>query len=281
MSADATFGISHRAILDLHQLSEQPEVVVYLSGSQLDGFANRTSDIDVFVATPSLPLEKLECYRQRGTSVFYPCTHSEGQHTLIGSPFCIVSEYCSQRRVDYEYWEFPVLERMAEKLRNLAPGDRFLSLHKGEKRFIHRIKMGVPILNVAGFEALRDLYDFARFRRYMVQSSIGQIDNALDDVAGMMDGGDLESALFRVRDVLASAVDAWCCYHDRTNPTAKWRLKVLATLPPDSHSRWISHEFRNLEFPDASRLLADEDACRGYIDDCVQSAGRIVQWIQG
>lgn len=247
-------------ILSARGIPASPEDVAYVSGSLLDGLGNRGSDVDVYVVTEARPSEPLQ---------------------IDEADYTINVDYIGKRRIDYEYWRPQVVSRIAERLRESRLGRGFAgTLHYAERTFIHRIKIGIPVINDAGFQELRSRFDFSHFQGYLVQDAIRNLDNALDDLCGMLDDDDREVALFRARDVLHFAIDAWTSNQGNTNPNPKWRVKLLRCLASNPRSEELLRDYLRLQFAEGEGLLEDRSACRRHLEECIDFADRITHWIQ-
>jgi hypothetical protein len=257
---EAVLGVAPGQLLRLQRLDEVRVSTAYVSGSLLDGFGNRGSDVDVFVITDEKPRSP----------------------TVYADEFSITVDFAASRRIDYEYWSPRRVEALAEKQRSIdLSGDFSPVLQFAERSFIHRIKIGAPILNPPVFERLRGGFDFARFQQYLVRDSIKQLDNALDDLCGLLEDEEWDVALFRARDVLGFAVDVWTAHRGITNPSPKWRLKKLRALPPEEASQRVLDHYLQLQLRDASILVENGGACRRYLEECIGFADRITDEVLG
>lgn len=238
----------------------------YASGSLIEGHGNSLSDVDVFLITTGSPPQNL---------VYDP----EGR--AQASENCVVAVgYVGDRRVDLEYWHPQRVDELADKVARLDLGDNFvITLSYSEQEFLHRLRVGVPLLRQDLFEQTRSRFDFSRVAMALTLGAVRALDNALDDVSGMLEDDDREAALFRVRDVLGFAVAAWNYHQGSTNPTPKWRMKVLRSLPEDERTKFLIEESLRLQFPSAADLLTNAKRCRDYLESCISLSNRVTEWI--
>jgi predicted nucleotidyltransferase len=255
-------GIPIQTLLELEAASEDSNQVIYLSGSIVEGFANSSSDIDIFVISDRSPV---------------------GGSIIRKKHFAISIYYIEAQRIDFEYWAPKHIMDIANRLRLTDVGREFVAekLDLVEELFIHRLSIAVPLCNAEGLASWQSRFDFDKFRAYMVQQSIHRIDGALEDLSGMLDDADLETALFRARHVVELTVDAYCHHAGNTNGLPKWRSRILSNLPDTALTADVKNTFWRLQFPDGLALQQKPEACRVYVEACIAFANRIVSWIQG
>jgi len=246
-----------------HYLNLCPEIdktdVVYISGSLIEGYGNSSSDVDIFVISDVEPI---------------------GENIIKKDKFTIDIRFEGKRRVDFEYWRPQYVDEIAQKLKKITPGKDFVAekLSPVEELFIHRIKIGQVIQNKLDFEKLKNKFDLNLFSRYLLQQSIHRIDGAIEDLVGLLDDGDLDTAIFRAVSIVGLSVDAWCFYRGRTNPLEKWRVKKLSELTNPSDS-FVSKKYFELSFPNPERLI-DATKKTQYIEDCINISHEICHTIQ-
>ena len=259
-------GITVDELLGLEELTAEPDVAVYVSGSLVDGMGNQTSDVDLYVVGQAEP--------------------ARGNIQREGDIVLSIHHY-GKRRVDFEYWKNESVDALVEKTSRLTSeyGDADRSviesrMSPAECEFVHRLRIGLPVKGEDYIQRLKGRFDYERIARYMTDVSIGHIDDALEDLYGMMDDLDIDVGLFRARDLLDFTCDAYCHHLGRIDPKRKWRTKVLGRLPVDERSKRLSSEFWRLQFPNVQPLRNDAAAYRSYIEDCIRLANAIVEWIQ-
>lgn len=257
-------GLPREEILGLEDLGEHDPAPVYLSGSLVAGYGNAWSDVDVFVVAERAPVGP---YAKRADTN-YTSAH-----------------FVRDKRVDFEFWSPRDVEALARRVDSLElgtgkliPGTGFLHI---EECFVHRLRIGVPIHNADAFERLRERFDFDRFRAYQTEEAIRYLDAVLEDAAGMIEAGDRDVALFTGREVVGTAIDAYCHWLGNTDPVRKWRVRHLQEARDDDQGRRseIEEAFWRLEFPDAGRLREDGEGWRAYVEECMRFANRVVAWV--
>jgi hypothetical protein len=257
-------GYLYEQILALESFGEASDGPVYLSGSAITPFANPWSDIDVYAITDRGPLG--------GIAVHEGATQSS-QH------------YLADRRVDFEFWRPADVSVLAERLGQLelGTGDYIVGtlFTYNEVCFMHRLRVGLPILNAGDFEASRACFDFDKLAGYLSQEAIRATDGFHEDVCGMLEGGDLDSAVLTARRLVALAVDAYVHKRGSTDPTEKWRPRLLVALDDGSafHGEVVQTYWR-LEFPGDMGPGAVQDVRRRYAESCIAFSRQVTSWIQ-
>jgi predicted nucleotidyltransferase len=234
---------------------------VYVSGSLVEGLGNPGSDLDVYVV---------------GGRVLAPTADVSKKH------YSISIHYCADRRIDFEYWAAESVERIAGALSAVKVGEEFVAdrLEAIDEVFVHRLLVGCPIGDDSAWEELRALFDADRFRAYLTQQAIHRVDGAIEDISGMVEVEDFASVLLRCRDVVGIATDAYAHSCGSTNPLTKWRARIVANLPQGELASYVRERYATLTFG-AFASPDDGDAVRSYIEESVQYAHRVVNWIQG
>jgi hypothetical protein len=171
---------------------------------------------------------------------------------------------------------------MADTLSKIRLGTDFVAdkLDLIDEIFIHRLRIGIPLRNIEGVEFWKSKFDFDFFRAYLTQQAIHRIDGALEDVSGMLEDNDLETGIFRSRELVARVIDAWCHYHGNTNPLPKWRIKILNKMNDTDYSGMILKKFWKLQFPSIVDIYHNQGSARVYIKECIAFADQIVTEIQ-
>jgi hypothetical protein len=261
---EAVAGAGRDEVLAQEGFADGDDAVVYVSGSLFEGYGNPWSDVDVFAITDRPPSSP---YAKRAS------TNRTAQH-LVGG-----------RRFDWEFWgpdDVRALAARASALRATARedilGTAFLHI---EKCFIHRLRIGAPLLRRDEFERLRSLFDFDLFAGFQADEAIRWLDSLMEDLCGMLAIEDADVALFTARELVGTAVDAYCHSKGSTDPVRKWRVKQLARVADGSERHAVVAEgFWRLQFPDPVALRSDWERCRSYLEECLRFAERVAAWVQ-
>jgi hypothetical protein len=102
-----------------------------------------------------------------------------------------------------------------------------------ERRLLHRLLHGTA-LHVDDDNAIAARLparsDLARLKLHVARHLSRTIQV---DMAGYRECGDYSSLVFAAQELLGHAVDGLAAGHQLTNPTAKWRSRILGSLPVD------------------------------------------------
>ena len=261
---ERTIGASVSDLLALDGLQNATDSV-YASGSMVEGFGNKHSDIDIFVVGNSKP-------------------RSDGV-VIEKEQFAISIHFLGERRIDFEYWPVEHVHTIAAQLDGIHVGEDFVAdkLAPVEKLFIHRLKVALPLVNPARLADLRSLFDWRRFDGYLVQEATHRIDGAIEDVWGLMETGRLLDAALRAWDIAGFAADVGRFAKGETNPLEKWRAASLARLQTRgaAGAAELLNEFTSLQFPNPPPLMSADAEVESYVRRCIAFADKAVRDVQG
>ncbi len=256
--------IAFERILSLEGYPDGSDTTVYVSGSVVTPFANPWSDIDVYAISDRGPT---------GGAVVDETTNLVAQH------------FVDDQRVDYEFWRPVDVERLADRLDGMTLGVARFPPHGlfsyNEECFMHRLRVGVAMLDEERFEAFRGLFDFDKLGRYQAQEAIRETDGFYEDVCGMLEAGDMDSAVLNARRLVELGADAYLHSIGTTDPNVKWRARHLQELDDGSalHDDVRSTYWR-LEFPVHVGPDASPENRKGYVETCIAFSRRLTSWIQ-
>ncbi|HEX2046198.1 MAG TPA: nucleotidyltransferase domain-containing protein [Acidimicrobiales bacterium] len=261
----APTGLTVDQLLAAEGFPDDSRAVVYLSGSIVSGHANPWSDIDVFAVA------------DRGPS---------GAVHGIATTNAVAPHFLGDRRVDYEFWRPAAVEELARRLDayDLASGTSIqgATFLRIEEIFIHRLRIGVPLLDEAGFARLQARFDFDRFAAFQTEDAIRHLDAELEDLVGMRKGGDRDGALWVARQVLDVSVEAYLHSLGNTDPVEKWRVRYLQELPDSARHRQLQADYWRLQYPAAAVALRDDgDVWHRYVEEVIAFSNRVAAWAQG
>lgn len=257
------FGVDE--LLALEGFPDGSDVVLFLSGSIVAGHANPWSDIDVFAIT------------DRG-----PTGENQGQATTNA----VATHILGGRRVDYEFWRPATVEWISRRLMahelgsgKSIPGASFIEI---EEIFMHRVRIGIPLVNPEGFAELQKVFDFDLLAAFQTEEAIRHLDAELEDLIGMRKGGDRDTALWVARQVVDVSVEAYIHSRGITDPVKKWKIKHLEALDDDERHRRLREEYWRLMYPGPAAALRDGgDAWQRYAEEVLEFSNRVVAWAQG
>lgn len=200
----------------LRPLREARVATSWLSGSLVEGLGNPSSDIDVFAVVPALD-DAIPAIRK-------------------GADHFVHVYFSNSRRIDFEYWSERAIESLRVKLSAAPIGDGTKNLldyfSEHEVEFVHRLHIGIPILEEEGFRELQKSFDRSRLIGYLFENKRIYVDDAFDDTVGLMREGHLRSAAFRARVTLDFSVDMLLYAYGISNHKEKHRYRLFLRLLP-------------------------------------------------
>lgn len=257
-------GLTVEQLVAVEGFPDDTDSVVYLSGSWVSGHANPWSDVDVFVIGDRAPI---------------------GQTQMVAATNTVVPHFVEGRRVDYEFWTPAKLDELAERLagHQLGSGESiqgatFIPI---EEIFIHRLRIGVPLVNAEGFARCQERFDFAKLAAFQTEEAIRHLDSELEDIIGMRKGGDRDGALWVSRQVVDVSVEAYLHSLGITDPVAKWRVRYLQELPDTPRHRKLRDDYWRLAWPDSAEVMRDGDRWERHVEDVIAFANEVALWVQG
>jgi len=248
--------ISRTQLLEPEKLASDD--LVFISGSLVEGLGNRSSDIDVFVIGKE----------------------PEGDHYTRIENALVGTRFHEQRTIDYEYWREPDLERLSAQVAALKVGEDGAWFHVKELEFMHRLRIGLPLAGEARFRRWRSSFDFTRLAAGLMQRAITIVDDALSDLCGMLDDGDLDVGLLRTRDLLDACCDAYLHARGETNTKSKWRARLLARMNKDALGFRLEEAFWSLQCPEPNPRGRGAE-CAVHIERCIRFANTLIPQLQG
>lgn len=217
---------------------------IFLAGSLIEGFGNRTSDLDVMIVS-DLSLDGIDYVIRK-------------DHMLINMIFGV------SRRIDLEYLHSQALLAPIAEIAALDIPVDFVAERIDERQelLIHRLLHAVPVFETPIYRALIETAQGCDFRRYMVKRCMHKIDGAALDLEGMVDRGDPDEVLLRLYDIVDHTVDAVRFAHGFTNPLGKWRIRSLRSMPPSPEAEKVLATYQRhrvyglgLDRPDMNEVL--------------------------
>lgn len=205
----------------LRALGAFPEdsAAILLVGSRARGWANPTSDYDFCVVTASLYTHSAA--RMTGVPLD-PSTMSTREFEL------------GDQRAEVAYWSLAQFNQMIAKVSWAVfdSGEASLkTLTDLEQTVLERLTTAVPLHGADELDRLRTALGSSAHRAFITVLSVSSADGKLEDIAGMLDVGDLPSAVLAARLALDHMVDALLDSRGvyGTN-IPKWRWRRLSDL---------------------------------------------------
>ena len=217
---------------------------VYLSGSVLAGWGHRFSDLDVFVVGRS---------RAEVDALF-----------TIDHDVSLQLRRVDGVRWDIEYWREDELDALIARFEG-DPG----SYDAADVDTLYRLDLGHALHGDAWLAERRSRLRASRFARTLSRRAVNKADNLLEDALGMLDSGDVESAVLAARLAFGKVTDALLNQHGDWCPSEKWRARrLVATQPPalDFEDWWRVETMLDFDPGDPAAWVRDTVArCRDLI----------------
>jgi predicted nucleotidyltransferase len=191
-------------------------LALLLVGSQARGWANSTSDYDFCVVTRSP-------YRgSRTRTVAVP----------LDPPTTATRELVVQdSRCELAYWTSGQIVQMTDKVswaRYESGASSLKSLVEVEETLLERLATAVPLSGADWLEQQRAAVEDSAFRAFITTHSLSSADGKIEDIVGMLERGDIESAVLAARLALDHMIDAMLdsrgIYGSRI---PKWRMRRM------------------------------------------------------
>ena len=212
----------HRCLelLAEHELLPAAPEAIYLAGSLVRGWGNPSSDLDVYVIVPE-PWN-------RGDAETGPVSVAPGTvpiHAFIAEG----------RRWDVEYWT----DSQADELLGLvswasfeAGRARAESLTTHETAFMQRLAFADVVTGAEWLSRRARQFDDAAVKTMIASRALYELDLLTEDAVGMVQAGDLHSAVLAARYAFGAAVEALLASHAEFNEQAKWRARRMEDVAP-------------------------------------------------
>lgn len=234
-------------VLDGEQLIPAEPSAAYVVGSRARGWSNNKSDWDIYVITGE------EWFSETGAVM-----------PMALNPPRVVSEsfYHGETRWEVTYWLASQVHQMLRKVsweefRRGLPAGQVLTPR--EELFLGRLLDAAPLTGHEWLQEAREELERSAFRAFLLSRSLGLADDAVEDVLGQMESGELQSAVLSARAALKHAVDALLESHGEYGSLIpKWRpqrfqaakpsvisfedywsLETMRTYDPADPTRWI------------------------------------------
>lgn len=211
---------------------------VYLAGSLVRGWGNSLSDLDVYVIVPepwSRPAAEVG-------SVSVP----PGRVPIHG----FVSD---GRRWDVEYWT----EQQVDDLLELVSWPSFEtrrgraeSLTKHEIAFMQRLAFADVVTGADWVRRRKAQFEASAVRTMIASRALYECDLFAEDAVGMLEAGDVDSAVLAARYGFGCAVEALLASHGEFNEQEKWRARRMRAVSPPELSfedYWALETLRDLD----------------------------------
>lgn len=202
------YGLSTEKILDIVPTMDSD--VVFLSGSIIEGFGNKGSDLDVYIINREdqhiipndIPFKEFPF----GT-----------EYTFLGHEILISVMLISENN----------LIKHLGKVNSMLERKQIGSLDKKSIELYHRVYNGVPLKGETIFREYSVLLNFHNFSQSLHDNRTSYSENRQEDAVGALESGDIYTAFISARISLETAVEALLYLKGETNPSDKWLFRKL------------------------------------------------------
>lgn len=217
-------------LVDIQKILDKPNIIlekiknididnslIYIAGSLMEGFGNKTSDIDVYIICEKMPSQLLKK------------NNSNGEVMLNKSQFIVHNLIYEGMRYDFEYWNKEKFEEIILKLNNLNfKTEGYIErLSNEEFDLLHRLKYGHPLTNETEFKKIYEKINFNNLNFYKVIIQSEKYANCVEDLQGAIYSNDLGTAFFIARQLIEVVVDSYLAINGETNPSKKWLYRKM------------------------------------------------------
>ena len=192
------------------------EEVLFWSGSWADGFANKESDLDLYV---------IGNVKEIGFKTYEYTAH--GFHELVRTQI-----EGKGVRMDVTYIVPDIIIQVADYFNKYDPENDYATTWSPNFiELIHRIKIAIPVINDEKLKDYQKLIDFNKFSAYLANYYHRLADSLQQDVLGLIDEKEYVSAYLVAIQRLKCIVDIYLVKKGETNTRVeKWRMKKLKRI---------------------------------------------------
>ncbi|MFD8805373.1 nucleotidyltransferase domain-containing protein [Streptomyces sp. NPDC059597] len=194
----------------------------FVVGSLARGWANRASDVDVYVVGDAPWTGSLS------SAIRVPLTHAE-----------VPTEtwYTGDLRWEVKYWTTGQLAEILRKVswdsfETVSPIGQLLS--RDEEQLLERLLFCHPLDGEEWVARQRELIGSSAFGASVVSYCLTNADDFVDDALGQLADGDTASAVLSARQAFGHVVDALLASHGECNRLVKWRARRMLAAQPEA-----------------------------------------------
>lgn len=193
----------------------EPGDVLLAAGSLVEGLGNAKSDVDLYLLTSR---DDIAC-------------------TSLNSLALVLNDSL----IDVRIIQYSEIEALLNRFRMWSEQPRHprraLGFSYEDRKMVHRLWSGQPLLNEARFHNLRALLKDEEVLRHKLDWSRFMASTVQIDLAGYYLAGDFPSMVFAAQDLLGLTADALLAGHGVATPNPKWRARQLSNLPDGWNAR--------------------------------------------
>lgn len=218
MAIEEMFDVCSNRDIIRKKLVVNPEDIVYVSGSILEGFGNKSSDVDVFVIMDKQKMENAIMDNKEKEEL-----------SLITDHSIIYNFIHDGLRFDVEYWDRDYVLEIISKLEQVDLNTDYYRnrLNSAEIDFIHRLKFGKPVNSEVEFVALLKSVDLEKLNFVQFTEYSEYFSSYLEDIRGALESKDFLTVYILSHIILDVTINLYLSSKGETNPSSKWILRKL------------------------------------------------------
>lgn len=194
---------------------------VFVSGSVTQGWGHANSDLDLFVVSRdaiTVSDVSVELFEERVS-------------TTDPTVWLAIGEV-GQFRADIELWREEQVDELIGRFAGSAPGQEGAELGRTEKELLYRISVGKPLMGEQQFSSWRDAIRTSTFGIWLAENRKLSAEGMLEDVSGMLQSGDSESAALAAREAFVGGLEALLAVYGDYSSSRKWLYRRLVAANP-------------------------------------------------
>lgn len=260
--------ISKADIMNLVQYN--PNDVIYISGSIVEGFSNKYSDLDIYVLMDEYENSRIE-------NLDYNFDKYREKFGRIGDIQC-----------DIEYWPKSLMLTLIEQLNNMDLNNlnvRSKNQIKIENytiddmiSFVYRFTNSLPVYNEEKYNELKAELNINKFCRFVTRKYINDVDHKFMDIFGNLDNDKPETALICARHALLKTITFYLFSWEITSDNTKWlheKLKKISLV--NNETLEVYNNFLSLYYyPN----LMNRNDVKNNVEDIVNFINEVINVIE-
>lgn len=210
--------------------------IVYLSGSLIEGYGNRYSDVDIFILTDK-EIDNLGFGEELNVNALdYKSTNSI---IVDGTRFDIEVHHLKEIKNKIE---------QINEYKHLTSNNVFQVMWFNYVDIFHHLINGVPIYQEEYFKELIGTLDRNKFYKIVSAMHLLKADGFLEDVEGTYEDNDYSTMYFTTHFMLHCVLKAYLSFKGYTNTNPKWIVRALSELPSEFDKRLLADYVNIIEY---------------------------------
>jgi hypothetical protein len=203
--------------LHVNDLVPRQTHAIFVGGSFARGWNHANSDLDLFVFTD-------QPWRS-ATSVDSPVS-------LRPESISTETLYVDDVRWEIRYWLDQQVDQVFAKVSDeeFRTGNAWRTLTTTESILLERIGSGLIVTGADWMERRRQQLDASAFRAIVIADALLRADDDIEDAVGLLEAGDVDTAVVCARLALGNVADAVVASHGELGQEEKWRARRVALV---------------------------------------------------